>query len=368
MKNILAIVIAIILLCSCGKSEKEPDNQIKIGEKYKITSGVLNEEREYWVYLPDSYYDTTLSPQDYAVLYFLDGDRHFHSITGIQDFLSYGPYASLPPMIMVGVLNTDRPRDLTPTKVDKPQTDKGFKFPTSGENHQFLNFISDELQPRIKQQFRTNDFNLLVGHSFGGLAVLNTLLTRPELFNAYIAIDPSVWWDDEYITRQFQETLKTMNYKGNSLYLAQANNPVTPQDTSRWHERSIHRFRQVLASDRSSGLRWSYRYFDEDDHGTISLPAEYFGFKYLYDGYMVEVKDIAANPEKVHQMYDQVSQNLDFPFEASEWILNWLASYALRTGRPENSSYFVKYCEERYGSSPSLEKIKEKTASAAKKK
>src|SRR5690606_11906273 len=98
-------------------------------------STVLNENREYWVYLPSNYTDTIYAPETYPVVYFLDGDRHFHSLTGIQDFLSVGPYASLPNMIYVGILTSkNRSRDLTPTKVIKPPTAKGFVFPNTGGN------------------------------------------------------------------------------------------------------------------------------------------------------------------------------------------------------------------------------------------
>lgn len=326
--------------------------KIEIGEKHTLFSTILNEEREYWVYLPPNYNDTIYAPEKYPVVYFLDGDRHFHSLTGIHDFLSKGPYASLPQMIMVGILTKkNRDRDLTPTNVNKPQLGKRFYFPNSGGNEKFMIFIEDELITTINSKYRTNGYKTLIGHSFGGLTVLNTILTKKNLFNSYIAIDPSIWWDDRYVLRKAKKKLKTLDFTGTTLYFVQAYTNPTPQDTARWHERAIVGFKNELEKNADNGLKWEYRLFKEDDHGTISLPSEYFGLKYLYKGYQAPVKMIANHPEMFTEAFEKLSKKMDFEIKPSEARVDWIASYCLRTKRADKAIELLKINQKNYPNS-----------------
>src|SRR6478672_5462601 len=125
---------------------------ITIGATDSVWSPTLKENRKFLVYTPPSYSDTTYLPKRYPVLYLLDGDAHFHSVTGLLQILGTGVNATyvLPEMIVVAIPNTDRMRDLTPTNTDKDPDGKpqpGFK--TSGGMPNFLKFIQTELIPKI---------------------------------------------------------------------------------------------------------------------------------------------------------------------------------------------------------------------------
>ena len=148
------------------------------------------------------------SQQKYPVVYLLDGDAHFNSVVGMIQYLSQvNSNNACPEMIVVGISNTDRTRDLTPTKSgDDPflKTMPGLAVQTSGGGEAFMSFIEKELMPHINSKYPTQPYKILIGHSLGGLTVMNAVINHTKLFNTYIAIDPSMWWDN----LNFQKTTK----------------------------------------------------------------------------------------------------------------------------------------------------------------
>ncbi|WP_234571565.1 alpha/beta hydrolase-fold protein [Rhodohalobacter sp. 614A] len=322
---------------------------IHIGKKHSLYSKFLDEEREYWVHLPDSYEDTTYAPQDYPVLYVLDGDKQFHLLTGIQNFLSEGLYASIPEMIVVGILNTHRSRDFTPThsKSHHPEIGGQFTFPDSGGGDTFLDFIEKELVPEINQNYRTNKYKIFVGHSFGGLLVLYTLLTRSNLFNAFISIDPSIWWDDYFVLDRSKQLLSEKNFEGKTLYLAQS--PFG--SSNRAPEESLE-FRDQLQKNTINGLRWKFRYFEEENHGTIPLPAEHHGLRFIFDGYRTDVKTAAEDPEMVIDSFKKLSKKLGVKIHPPEYLVDGLGDFCLKYGETSNALKFFKINQEIYPESP----------------
>jgi len=155
-------------------------------EKIMIRSAVLNEERELRISKPRSYDQSQAS---YPVLYVLDGDLNFHVTAEIVRYLS--AYSLIPEMIVVGVWNTDRNRDMTP---NKPK-EEGARYGTAGGADNFLRFLGEEAIPFIEQSYRAQPGRTIVGHSLSGLLAVHALLARPELFSATIAISPALWWN-----------------------------------------------------------------------------------------------------------------------------------------------------------------------------
>ena len=130
--------------------------------------------------------------QCYPVVYLLDGDSFFHSLVGIRKTLASGRGKYLPPCIIVGVLNTDRTRDFTPTASAAGRDGKISidAIPQGGGSEAFSKFLTEELRPAIDSAYRTNGWNMLIGHSYAGLFTLNTFLRHTELFDTYLAVDP----------------------------------------------------------------------------------------------------------------------------------------------------------------------------------
>src|SRR6185295_12576295 len=152
-------------------------------DKITLKSSVLGEERTILVRTPAGY---AKNKAGYPVLYMTDGDAHMGHTASTIEFLARNGRMS--EMIVVGITNTDRTRDLTPTKAVGPQA---AQFPTAGGADNFLKFIATEVIPEIENRYRVQPYRVLAGHSFGGLFAVHTLITKPELFNSYVAVSPS---------------------------------------------------------------------------------------------------------------------------------------------------------------------------------
>ncbi|MEJ2582656.1 MAG: alpha/beta hydrolase-fold protein, partial [Acidobacteriota bacterium] len=149
---------------------------ITIGETITIQSKILDEERTILVSTPAGY---DQSSQRYPVLYMTDGDAHFTHTRGTVDFLVRN--GLMPEVIVVGVTNTDRTRDLTPNHIaSRTIGERVFESPTSGGAPKFLIFFEKELFPYVDEHYRTNPMRLFSGHSFGGLFALNAFFSKPE--------------------------------------------------------------------------------------------------------------------------------------------------------------------------------------------
>lgn len=313
-------------------SELYAQQEFVIGNKYKLYSEILHEERSLWIYLPEGY--KTYNQQRYPVLYVLDGERQFQNAVATQDFFSRGMYASIPPMIVVGIVNTDRSRDLTPTHAPVTRVErKGLSFQTSGGASAFRTFLKSELMPFVNKEFRTSGYNILIGHSFGGLFALHTLLQEPDLFNAYVSIDPSLWWDNAKLVNEAEHTWPTQkNLNGKNLFIAMANNPPTLRDTSTNHPRAIRRLVKQVLPLHEGNLRWSWKYYEHEDHGTVVHSAIADGLRFVFDGLQLEVKDVPYSPTMVKEQYDKVITNIGFPLQIDSGLLNQLIEYCRSEG------------------------------------
>src|SRR4030095_3547443 len=158
------------------------------GTKLVVKSAVLGEDRTILVRTPPGY-DTNKQP--YAVMYMTDGDAHIGHTGSTIEFLARN--GRMPELIVVGITNTDRTRDLTPTHVTTTAASLGNtpQFPTSGGADKFLKFIETELIPEIDKRYRVRPYRILAGHSFGGLFAVHAMLSRPALFNSYIRALPT---------------------------------------------------------------------------------------------------------------------------------------------------------------------------------
>jgi predicted alpha/beta superfamily hydrolase len=263
----------------------------------------------------------------YPVLYLLDGDAHFNSVSGLVEILGGGINGThvIPDMIVIAIPNTDRTRDLTPTHtlLDFQNNQQDF-FKTSGGNNNFLHFIKDELIPHIDSSFRTMPYRVFVGHSFGGITVINALYTIPETFNAYIAIDPSLWWDHQVLLEKAKTYFLHANLKGKALYLAQANTLVTGDTSVNTHFESIKSFATLLETRNRSGLRWKYDYYADDDHGSVPFISEYAGLRFIFNDYHVHFNEVALHPEKIKEQFSQFSEEAGVQFMPPEDVINQL--------------------------------------------
>jgi uncharacterized protein len=283
-----------VLLIFLGmEAFSQSDNKIVIGKTEHIYSKLLNENRTIWVHLPTSANNTVFSASRYPVVYLLDGDAHFSSVTGmIQQFTEVNGNTLCPEMIVVGIPNTDRIRDLTPTHTQLNFQGDSSQPSTSGGGEAFISFIEKELIPHIDSLYPTAPYRIFIGHSLGGLTVMNTLIHHPQIFNAYLAIDPSMWWDRQALLKQTGSVLMRDNFKGKTLFLGVANTMSPGMDTAMvrkdtslntQHIRSILLLTDALKRTSGNGLRWEYKYYNDDTHGSVPLISEYDGLRFIFD-------------------------------------------------------------------------------------
>lgn len=183
-------LITHVLIVAQIKIEK-----IVVGEKIEFHSKILNEDRKILIHTPENY---SRSNQRYPVLYLLDGEFFFLQASSAVQYLSELGYIRNQPisqMIVVAIVNVDRNRDYTPTYA--PKQEGGLEFPTSGKAEVFRKFLDTELFPYIESNYRTEPYRILAGWSLGGLFTVYTFLEHPDDFSAYLAISPSLWWDND---------------------------------------------------------------------------------------------------------------------------------------------------------------------------
>jgi len=327
-----ALTLPVLLLALAAPPAAEGQSRfqssVSIGQVDSVWSATLEEHRPYLVYTPPSYGDTTVAPQHYPVLYLLDGDAHFHSVSGLVQILGTGVNGTfvIPEMIVVAIPNTDRNRDLSPTHAEtgpdgKPQP----AFATSGGGPRFLSFVKDELIPHVDARYRTRPYRVFVGHSLGGITTLSALYTMPETFDAYVSIDPSLWWDGRTLLTQARDHFSSARLEGKTLYVAQANT-LAPDTSANVHYQSIAQFNEVMKAYDRSGIRFAFRYYGDDSHGSVPLIAEYDALRFIFDGYGVPLQRVMERPASLTEHFREVSARLGSTFSPSEGMLRLLGN------------------------------------------
>lgn len=326
-----SIFISSVLLLLSFHANAQNEESIVIGKKEIIHSKVLNEDRKIWIYTPNMTSPYTSPDKRYPVLYLLDGDAHFFSTVGmIQQLSQANGNGVLPEMIVVAIENTNRLRDLVPAS-DLTQTNP------------FIDFLSSELIPYIDKKYHTAPYRLLVGHSLGGLTAVDVLTKSPNLFNACIAIDPSMWFDNEKFLKNTIAQLPKQNMNGKRLFIGTANTmpegmtmAQLKKDNSgeTQHIRSIFKLNDYLKTN-TNGLLYAQKYYPEEGHNTVPLISEYDGLRFIFDYYQLDAteKDFADSTiqiaSKLKAHYVKVSEKMGYKNAAPETFINYLAYDAL---------------------------------------
>lgn len=160
-----------------------------------MKSAILNEERKVLVALPKDYEKST---QKYPVIYVLDGEWNFPFVAEAVKVLTDSD--RMPPSIVIGVTNSDRNRDFT-TKLNGDFKMPDFMKETGGADN-FLGYLEKDLVPLVDKMFRTEPHRTIVGHSLGGLFVWHSLANKPQLFQSYLILDASIFWDNGVIVKR----------------------------------------------------------------------------------------------------------------------------------------------------------------------
>lgn len=328
--------------------------KLDFGHVDSLRSRVLQETRGLWIYVPPADPSGLFAPKRYPVLYLLDGDMHFTSVLGlVQQLSAVNGNTICPEMIIVGIPTTfaTRTRDLTPTHATKRWDNQEDRtLASSGGGEQFLRFLETELVPYVEAHYPTAPYRLLVGHSLGGLTVLNTLATRPNVFNAYLAIEPSVWWDNRVVVPRLTAAFQQHQVQNRKLFLALANTlPVGKdtvgirQDTSRssLHMRAELAVVDLLRRQAPSAVAWTWKYYPDESHGTVPLRAEYDALHAFFRHEAVPLPTSVAAPTftaaALQQQYHTLSQQFGYPVHPPEELINLYAWGCLQKKFPEKA-------------------------------
>ena len=281
MKTILSI--SIFFLCSIisfgqinKTKKKENTKPFVLGQIETIQSKILGEKRILNIYLPDDY-----NPSDsikYPVIYLLDGssDEDFIHIVGLVQYCSFEWVNQVPKSIVVGIATVDRRRDFTfPTTIE---TDKK-KYPTTGNSAKFISFIEKELQPFVEKKFKTTASKTIIGQSLGGLLETEILFKKPTLFNKYIIISPSLWWDNGSLLKQNTSIVDKTFTQETEIYIGVGKEGETPTEIPRIMEQDANLLAEIIKSTRSKTVHVLFDYLPQENHATIMHQAVLNAFK-----------------------------------------------------------------------------------------
>ncbi len=235
---------------------------LTIGETFTIPSAILGEERRINVYVPPGQPSSPL-----PVLYMPDGGmaEDFLHVAGLVQVLTGN--GTMRPFLLVGIENTERRRDLTgPTENAEDRK----IAPRVGGSAKFRAFLREELMPEVEKRYRTTRERAIVGESLAGLFIVETFVVEPELFDTYLAFDPSLWWNDGKLVAEAGKRLRTKAPLAKTLFLAASSDAQGAP---------MERFVKALRAKKVTGLRWHYEPMPQERHATIYHPAALRAFR-----------------------------------------------------------------------------------------
>jgi len=339
------LILLFCMVTTIARSQTIINNQVSIGTTDTLSSKILGEKMTVWISLPTNYSNPHYAKMHYPVIYVLDGDANFATVSTMARQLSVRNGNSvLPEVIVVGVMNHDRSHDFTPYPSSFWIMDTPSPLENTGGGEKFVNYIQQELIPHIDSLYQTSPYRVLIGHSLGGLAATNVLVHHTDLFRAYIIVDPSMWYDNQGFLKQAQQALQQKKYSGVSLYLGIANGMPMGMDTMKlmkdtakmnFHMQSVIQFKNSLEAHKKNGLNFKYGYYDDDTHMSAPLITEYDGLRFIFNFYhlpsgteamMFNPYDHTDPSQVLTAHFRQVSEYLGYGMPPSESLVNVLAN------------------------------------------
>ncbi|MGX7666928.1 alpha/beta hydrolase [Flavobacterium pedocola] len=284
MKRILLFIMLIcgITITSAQKKNSKREPQTKsfvLGEIREIESKILSEKRTLNIYLPQSY--KTNDTVKYPVIYLLDGaaDEDFIHVAGLIQYNTFPWINRIPESIVVGIANVDRKRDFT-----SPATLEILKqqMPTAGKSENFINFIEKELQPYIEKKYKTSNSKMIIGQSLGGLLATEILFKKPQLFDQYIIISPSLWWNDGELLKTTPGILTENFTAKKEIYIGVGKEGLSPFFDNHVMEVDANLLYEKIKSGKSKSAKVYFDYIPEEDHATVTHPAVFNALRFLY--------------------------------------------------------------------------------------
>ncbi len=276
--------------------------------QYTIKSVAVGEDRTILVRVPANY---ERSQNRYPVIYMLDAHPPQNAMmAGMVEQQVWGDVMS--DAIIVGIQNTNRLRDMTPTPGDRPG---------GGGADKFLTFIETEVVPFVEKNYRTEPYRVIAGHSLAGLFVVYAMLERPDTFNAYIAASPYLHWDNNYLIKRAEESLKKRTEWNKTLFVALAEEPA--------YMDAYNGLQQLLKKTKPKNLDYEFRLFSDENHGSVVLPAYYAGLRKTYAGWAAPGNGSVAD---IENHYRNLSKRYGYTIKVPEALMNRIGYQMLAAG------------------------------------
>ena len=290
--------------------------------QYKINSQVLGEERTILVRVPANYAERN---ERFPVVYMLDAHPPQNAMmAGIVEQQAWG--GMMPEMIIVGIQNTNRTRDLTPTKTERMD---------SGGADKFLDFLEKEVIPLVEKNYRTQPFRIFAGHSLGGLMAVYAFVARPDLFNAYIAASPVLHWDNDFVIKRAEEVFKQNKDWKKTMFISIGDEPD--------YVKGFNSFQDLLKKAKPKNFEYEFRQFKDENHASSVLPAYYAGFRKIFAGW---TPPVSGNIADLENHYRKLSERFNYEIKIPEAMLNQIGYQLLNSNRLDEAiSAFKKNVE-----------------------
>lgn len=329
-------VLPILVILSCLNGSAQAP--FTLGFADTVNSTILHEKRSVLIWTPDGVKkNKAASSERLPVLYVLDGENNFRSVAAmVERMISSG---TVPPMIVVGIPNTNRGRDLTPTTV----TTGPDGISSSGGGEKFVAFLEQELLPYIGANYPASSYKLLMGHSLGGLMVIHTLVHHPALFNAYLSFDAALWWDDHAIVKEGLRAFENGQFENKTLFMSIANRMEKGMDTTGVQSDTTANTELIRANlelihwvtqHPENKLRFQYAFYENETHGTVSFISAYNALKFIFDYYAfpINANHQVSNPQLVaviKEHYLTISRQLGYTVLPDASLVNSLGYRSL---------------------------------------
>ncbi|MEI7584111.1 alpha/beta hydrolase-fold protein [Runella sp.] len=278
MKAALSIFI-LIFATTLSFAQSGTAKPFVLGVIDEIQSEQLAEKRVLNIYLPEGY--TKNDTLKYPVIYLLDGsaDEDFIHVVGLVQFNTFPWINRIPKSIVVGIANVDRRRDFTyPTTLEEDKK----RNKTAGKSEKFIAFLEKELQPYIERTYKTTNSKTIIGQSLGGLLATEILLKKPTLFNKYIIISPSIWWDNLSLLKQPSLLLEESFKQKTDIYIGVGKEGLAPSEIPHVMEVDANLLVERLQSAKNKNVTVHFDYLPQEDHATVTHQAIFNAFRLLY--------------------------------------------------------------------------------------
>ena len=291
---------------------------IRIGQVERIQSKVLGEQRTLLVGLPDGYEQLT---ERHPVLYLLDGKENFEHVAGLVRFM--GRVGQMPRVIVVGIANTDRIRDFTPTAA--PQALNG-RAKTSGGGGKFSQFLEKELIPHVEKKYRTAPYRILVGHSLTAMFATHVLLTKPGLFDSTVAAGPYLTWDDRAVMANLTKKLAALPEKELRFHVSHGGSGEAEHGI----DKDVKALCDAMKRGGPKNLKWAFASYEHDHHNSAIHPAVLDGLRHTFPDWRPDPK---TSLDSLTAHYDELSKRYGYSVAVPEGMLNMRGYQALMAKR-----------------------------------